>query len=129
MSMPFCHKYYDSISTLKRVGKRRIFIFILIFWKMDWHLWYSENCVYNLHLKVLKQQFTKSWFNSNFLRDNIVNCTYFLYLYFMLKMQPWYNYLIISIQISIDFIYYKFSFHFSNQIKHNFCLRFNFLSD
>ena len=47
----------------------------------------------------------------------------------MLKTQPWYNFLIISIQIRIDFKYYKLSFNSSNQIEHNCCLSFNLFTD
>ncbi len=59
---------------------------------------------------------------------DMVNFINVFYLYFMLKIQPWNHSFIISIQIIIDFKYYKLNFNSSNQMEHNFCLSFNLFS-
>ena len=47
------------ISTLKRGGRRRILISSLIYQNMDSKVGYSGNCLYFLHLKILKLNFSK----------------------------------------------------------------------
>ena len=97
-------------------------------------LGYAGNCSYFPYLKIFKLNLSKTYIFKNhgsiqiFLQD-MVNLTNFFYLYFKLKIQPSYNSLIISIQIKIDFKYYKLNFNSSNQIEHNFCLSFNLFSD
>ena len=47
----------------------------------------------------------------------------------MLKIQPWYNSLIVSIQIRVYVKNYKPNFNSSNQIERNFFVSLNLFSD